>query len=60
MRKKLRLEVLNLKVLGDVPDTAEVSELRARLLSDYPLSIANKFWTDLLRGSRNSGLGIAA
>ena len=37
-----------------VPDAAEVGQLRASLPSDYPLSIVNKFWRDLLRGEGKS------
>jgi hypothetical protein len=47
-------KVLNLQARGDVPDAAEVAQLRASLPSDYPLNIVNKFWGDLLRGARNS------
>lgn len=44
--------VLNLQARGDVPDTAEVAQLRASLPPDYPLNIVNKFWRDLLIGAR--------
>ena len=47
-------KVLNLQARGDVPDAAEVAQLRASLPSDYPLSIVNKFWRDLLRGEGQS------
>jgi hypothetical protein len=47
-------KVLNLQARGDVPDGAEVAQLRASLPSDYPLSIVNKFWRDLLRGEGKS------
>jgi hypothetical protein len=46
--------VLNLQARGDVPDTAEVAQLRASLPPDYPLNIVNKFWRDLLIGARRS------
>jgi len=46
--------VLNLQARGDVPDNAEVDQLRASLPPDYPLNIANKFWRDLLLGARRS------
>jgi hypothetical protein len=46
--------VLNLKARGDVPDAAEVAQLRASLPPDYPLNIVNKFWRDLLIGARRS------
>ena len=46
--------VLNLQARGDVPDEAEVAELRASLPPDYPLGIVNKFWRDLLLGARHS------
>jgi len=42
--------VLNLQARGDVPDAEEVAQLRASLPPDYPLSIVNKFWRDLLLG----------
>jgi|HubBroStandDraft_6_1064221.scaffolds.fasta_scaffold12093_9 hypothetical protein len=47
-------KVLNLQARGDVPDAAEVAQLRASLPSDYPLSIVDKFWRDLLRGEGQS------
>jgi hypothetical protein len=47
-------KVFNLQARGDVPDGAEVAQLRASLPSDYPLSIVNKFWRDLLRGEGKS------
>jgi hypothetical protein len=40
--------VLNLQARGDVPDDAEVAQLRASLPPDFPLKIVNKFWRDLL------------
>jgi hypothetical protein len=46
--------VLNLQARGDVPDGTEVAQLRASLPPDYPLSIVNKFWRDLLLGARRS------
>jgi hypothetical protein len=46
--------VLNLQARGDVPDAAEVAQLRASLPPDYPLNIVNKFWRDLLVGARHS------
>jgi hypothetical protein len=45
--------VLNLQARGDVPDDAEVAQLRASLPPDYPLKIVNKFWRDLLLGARH-------
>src|ERR1700719_465759 len=41
-------KVLNLQARGDVPDDAEVAQLRASLPPDFPLNIVNKFWRDLL------------
>lgn len=46
--------VLNLQARGDVPDETEVAQLRASLPPDYPLGIVNKFWRDLLLGTRHS------
>ncbi len=46
--------VLNLQARGDVPDDAEVAQLRASLPADYPLNIVNKFWRDLLLAARHS------
>jgi hypothetical protein len=46
--------VLNLQARGDVPDDTEVAQLRASLPPDFPLSIVNKFWRDLLLGARRS------
>jgi hypothetical protein len=46
--------VLNLQARGDVPDEAEVAQLRASLPPDYPLKLVNKFWRDLLLGARRS------
>jgi hypothetical protein len=47
-------KVLNLQARGDVPDESEVAQLRSSLPRDYPLSIVNKFWRDLLLGVRHS------
>jgi hypothetical protein len=47
-------KVLNLQARGDVPDDAEVAQLRASLPPNFPLIIVNKFWRDLLLGARHS------
>jgi hypothetical protein len=53
-KRNLGWRVLNLQARGDVPDDAEVAQLRASLPADYPVNIANKFWRDLLLGARRS------
>jgi len=53
-KENLGWRVLNLQARGDVPDNAEVAQLRASLPPDYPLNIVNKFWRDLLLGTRHS------
>ena len=53
-KEHLGWRVLNLQSRGDVPDDAEVAQLRASLPPDYPLQIANKFWRDLLLGAGHS------
>jgi hypothetical protein len=51
-KDNLGWRVLNLQARGDVPDEAEVAQLRASLPPDYPLSIVNKFWKETLTGAR--------